>query len=337
MTFTHSRISPEIDLDAEGKHQGFLRIPHSVHRSAYGWLPMPIVSIRNGEGPRVLLLSGNHGDEYEGQIALSRLSRTLTPDNVRGHVVIVPMANFPAAKAGLRTSPIDQGNLNRSFPGGRDGTVTQTIAHMLEEELMAQADLVIDLHSGGSSLLYLPAIQVKLDLNGVLEPREKSLADAYAAPHTHVLHSTPLDNQASSGVRRKGALYLGAEFAGSGTVTPQALRICEQGLARALLHFGTLKRLPDGVDAAGLTRYLETKSEVHYVYASEPGVFEPLVELGDEVSAGGEAAAVHFPERPWREPVLEHFEADGMVVCKRIPGRCEPGDCLMHLASDWTP
>ena len=81
MTFTHSRISPEIDLDAEGKHQGFLRIPHSVHRSAYGWLPMPIVSIRNGEGPRVLLLSGNHGDEYEGQIALSRLSRTLTVPN----------------------------------------------------------------------------------------------------------------------------------------------------------------------------------------------------------------------------------------------------------------
>ena len=52
MKFTRSRIDPEVDFDREGKQQGFLRIPHSVHRSAYGWLPMPVVSIRNGEGPR---------------------------------------------------------------------------------------------------------------------------------------------------------------------------------------------------------------------------------------------------------------------------------------------
>ena len=50
MNFSASRIAPEFDLDREGKQQGFLRIPHSVHRSAYGWLPMPVVTIRNGEG-----------------------------------------------------------------------------------------------------------------------------------------------------------------------------------------------------------------------------------------------------------------------------------------------
>lgn len=62
-----SRLSSEVDFDRDGKHTGFLRLPHSVHRSAYGWLPIPIACVKNGEGPRVLLMAGNHGDEYEGR------------------------------------------------------------------------------------------------------------------------------------------------------------------------------------------------------------------------------------------------------------------------------
>jgi predicted deacylase len=70
-----SPIHCEIDLHADGKHAGYLRLPHSAHRSAYGWLPIPIVSIRRGDRPRVLLMAGNHGDEYEGQVALSEIAR----------------------------------------------------------------------------------------------------------------------------------------------------------------------------------------------------------------------------------------------------------------------
>ena len=61
-----SRLSADIDLLAEGKATGFVRVPHSVHRSAYGWIPIPIVRIKNGDGPSVLMQAGNHGDEWEG-------------------------------------------------------------------------------------------------------------------------------------------------------------------------------------------------------------------------------------------------------------------------------
>ena len=335
MKFGKTRIAAEIDFEREGRQQGFLRIPHSVHRSAYGWLPMPVVSIRNGARPRVLLMSGNHGDEYEGQVALSRLARTLDPGAVRGQLVILTMSNYPAAKAGRRTSPIDEGNLNRSFPGHSDGGVTEMIAHLIEEELMSWADLVVDLHSGGSSLLYLPSTQAMLDAEGRLDPRERALIDAWGAPWNHVLAGSSEDNHSSGAAHRQGALFVTGEFAGSGTVTPRALRICEQGLARTLHAFGALAALPEGVGPPETPRYLEIKEGVHYVYASEDGLWEPLVELGDEVRAGDPAAAIHFPETPWREPVREHFESEGVVVCKRIPGRSERGDCLFHLASDW--
>ena len=76
-------LTPEFDLfAASGKRTGFIRLPHSVHRSAYGFIPIPVAVIATGEGPSVLLMAGNHGDEYEGQVALGNLIRSLQPGQV---------------------------------------------------------------------------------------------------------------------------------------------------------------------------------------------------------------------------------------------------------------
>ncbi|MFT7596645.1 MAG: putative deacylase [Paracoccaceae bacterium] len=108
-------------------------------------------------GPLVAM-AGNHGDEYEGQIAISELARGLASDQIRGRLILLPMLNFPAALAGLRTSPIDGGNLNRLFPGDAKGHPTAMIAHYVEDVIMPMADYAIDLHSGGSSLFYPPSL-----------------------------------------------------------------------------------------------------------------------------------------------------------------------------------
>ena len=90
-----TRLSTPIDFDADGKQCDFIRLPHSVHRSAYGYLPIPLVCIKNGDGPTVLLMSGNHGDEYEGQVTLSKLSQTLEPADVNGRVIIFADGQLP--------------------------------------------------------------------------------------------------------------------------------------------------------------------------------------------------------------------------------------------------
>ena len=80
---TLSPVQCTVDLTIPGRNLGFLRVPHSVHRSAYGHIPVPIVSFVGPKpGPTVLLMSGNHGDEYEGQVILSDLIRTLDPTDV---------------------------------------------------------------------------------------------------------------------------------------------------------------------------------------------------------------------------------------------------------------
>jgi hypothetical protein len=117
-------------------------------------------------------------------------------------------------------------------------------------------------------------------------------------------------------------------------VTPAALKICEAGVKRMLKHIGVLPKVK--VAPSPGTRLMEVGGPDYYVYTPEfGGVFEPLVELGDTVKKGQAAAAIHFSHTPWRKPEIVRFERDGVVLCKRIPGRTERGDCLFHLGTDF--
>jgi uncharacterized protein len=331
-----SRLRPDVPFDVDGRHHGFVRLFHSVHESAYGFIPIPIVVLRNGEGPTAFLMSGNHGDEYEGQVALCRLTQTLDPKRIKGRVIILPMANFPAGMAGRRTSPIDGGNLNRLFPGDPNGTVTQQIAYFIASRLVPMADVIVDLHSGGSSLMYVPSALTRRPQGAAEIATTLRYLRAFAAPISYL----PTASQGTGDERTLngyaaslGKLAIGTELGGSGTVTPAALYMAERGIRNTLVEVGIL---PESDRMAGEkpTRILEVGGNEWFVYTSEPGVFEPLVALGDTVAAGQPAANVYFPETPWRAPEQLKFLRDGFVLCQRIPGRTQRGDCLFHLGSD---
>ena len=151
-----SPIAATIDFEENGVRHGFLRLPYSRDDSAWGSVMIPITVAKNGEGPTALLTGGNHGDEYEGPIALFDLARSLKAEDVSGRVIVVPAMNYPAFRVGTRTSPIDKGNLNRAFPGSPDGTVTQKIADYFQRTLLPMADIVLDFHSGGRTLDFVP-------------------------------------------------------------------------------------------------------------------------------------------------------------------------------------
>jgi predicted deacylase len=198
MASDRSRISTDIDFEQEGFQTGTLRVPHSVDRSAYGHIAIPIAVLKRGDGATALLTGGNHGDEYEGPIALMKLLQRMPSMQINGRLIVVPGLNFPAFLAGRRTSPIDGANLNRVFPGHRDGSITEMIAHYVDTELFPRADFVFDIHAGGASFDHLPTLLV--------------------AP--------PADAE-----RRR-------EFGGYATCNPEGLTIVEEGLQRVLTALG---------------------------------------------------------------------------------------------------
>jgi hypothetical protein len=107
----------------------------------------------------------------------------------------------------------------------------------------------------------------------------------------------------------------------------------ERGLRRHLMNLGIVEKPKDWADAPA-PRRVTVPGQAWFVYAPEPGLFEPAVELGDTVTKGQLCGHVHFVDNPGRAPVPCHFREEGMVICKRHFGRVERGDCVAHLAVD---
>jgi hypothetical protein len=331
-----SLLRCDIDLQADGHATGFVRLPHSVHRSAYGWIPIPIARIANGPGPRVLLMAGNHGDEWEGQIVLGELIRTLEPAQIRGQLVVLPSVNFPAAVAGQRTSPIDAGNLNRCFPGDPAGSVTEQIAWWIEHVLLPGFDYSVDLHAGGSSLLYLHTTLAYRSGDPQQMERVLGLVRAFGAPVAMLIDAPQSGGRSFTAASiRQGVTSIATEIGGAGTVSPASMAAMRDGVLRVLAHVGMLREAAPA--APGNTRLTEVRGDDCYVYATEDGLFEPLVQIGTQVQRGQPAARIHVHHTPWRAPELLHFARDGLVLCQRATTPCQRGDCLFQLAADLPP
>ena len=212
-----SPIIPTVDLAAPGAQHGFLRLPHSRDDSAWGSVMIPIAVIRGGPGPTALLIGGNHGDEYEGPLALFDLARTLDPAAVAGAVIIVPALNYPAFRAGTRTSPIDRGNLNRSFPGSPTAPSPQKIADYVTRTLLPMADLVLDFHSGGKTLDFLPFCAAHVLPDKAQEARAMAAVEAFAAPFSVKMLEIDAVGMLDTTAEEMGKTFVTTELGGGGT------------------------------------------------------------------------------------------------------------------------
>jgi predicted deacylase len=132
------------------KAQGHLHIAY--HADGHP-IQMPVIVV-NGkrDGPVLSVVAGVHGDEYDSMIAASRFANELDPQELKGAVIDIPIVNTPAFDASSRVSPIDNLNLNRIFPGKKDGFISERIAYTLTNEVICKSQCFIDMHGGGNVL-----------------------------------------------------------------------------------------------------------------------------------------------------------------------------------------
>ncbi len=103
-------------------------------------------------GTRITLVAGTHGDEGPWSALAMKLLLRHPISNLKGRIRIIPTANALAAEANTRNSSIDSPNsvdLDSCFPGNPQGSHTERLAAHLAP-LIADSDVVIDLHGGGS-------------------------------------------------------------------------------------------------------------------------------------------------------------------------------------------
>ena len=323
-------IITSLNFEKAGKQQGFLQVPYSHNLGGWANVMIPITVVSRGKGPTVLVLGGNHGDEYQGQIAIMKLARELMPEKVTGRVILIPSLNLPAARAATRLSPLDGMNMNRAFPGDAEGPVTSQIAHYLRTVLFPISDVVIDIHSGGRSMEFVPCAHMHLVPD--LEQRAKMFAAmlAWGTEFCFIYADIAGTGLLPVEAENQGKLVITTELGGGECIPASVHRIAQSGLKNALIHVGALKGREQPRTAPGIITQATNRED--YLLAPESGIFEVALDLGAKVKKGQVVGYIHHLERPDRAPEQIVAASSGYLITMRAPCLTQQGDCVAVIA-----
>lgn len=115
------------------------------------YLPISIIKGKES-GKTFTILAGVHGYEYPPIIALQEILKEINPEELKGSIIIIPIANIGAFyHRRIRVNPDDNLNLNYIFPGKENGSITEKIAHYITTQIIPISDVFLDIHCGDAN------------------------------------------------------------------------------------------------------------------------------------------------------------------------------------------
>jgi N-alpha-acetyl-L-2,4-diaminobutyrate deacetylase len=246
---------------------------------------------------------------------------------------------MPAAKASTRLSPLDGKNLNRSFPGNPEGTVTEVIADFLTRVLFPIAEAVIDIHTGGRSMVFLPCSHMHVVPNRIQRQKMLEAMLAWNTDFSFLYADIAGNGLLPVEAENQGKVVVTTEMGGGEAVPAQVHQLTQRGLRNVLVHLGVLDgevetREDLGKPPAILVQALDREN---YLLAPESGIFEVTAELGTRVSVDEPIGQIHFLERPDRGPETVLAKTKGYLICCRAPCLTQQGDCVAVIAQAVDP
>jgi len=234
---------------------------------------IPYFVIRGKRKKPVLLINAAiHGEELNGIEVINRVFENIKPKNLHGTILGVPVVNTLAFRARSRVDPIDGKNLNRVFPGKKEGTVTERIAYHFFNSFVKKADFGIDLHTGSKGHLLVP------------HPRMRTLSD-FKPPleYSRALGTEFIfQNEGEKGMLNIEAGKIGIpivcfEIGVAGVLDEYYIRAGLKGVMNFMKYFGMIEGRPEIPKQQVLLKgYQEIVSQIG-------GLFYPYVKPGDVV------------------------------------------------------
>lgn len=277
-------------------------------------------------GPTVAVLGGVHGDEDEGVLAVRRLVHELSRAGLRGTVRTLAPASPAAWAARARISPLDDGNLARSFPGQSGGAPTEALAAAITERVIAGADLLIDLHSAGAD--YRMPLFCGFALDGAASHQSARAARAFGAPLIWA-HPATAPGRTLSAADECGIPAIYAECSGGGSIRAHELTAYVRGVISVFADLDMVASpFPRSADEA---RWVFGPGDLDEgAQAARPGWFVTSTVAGALVDAGDEIGWFY----DYEGNLLHEVRAprQGVVMFLRRRARTKPADVLYVLA-----
>ena len=206
-------------------------------------LEVPVAIVHGSRpGPRVSVTAGIHGAEYVSIAALREVVLGLDPSTVTGSLVAVLTAS-PAAFAArtIYVNPLDGLNLNRQFPGDRDGSPTQRLAHWLTTEVIAGSDAFVDMHCGDMNEALVSFTGIEETGDAAVDARSREMAEAYGLRYLLIGPSPGTTTTAAAALGIPAVL---GEVGGQGRWPREDVALHAAGFRRVLQAAGLIDDAP---------------------------------------------------------------------------------------------
>ncbi len=244
------------------------------------------------KGPTLCITSGIHGTEYPGIGANLKLFHDISPAELCGTIIGVPYCNFASFETKTSfVNPLDGKNLNDTFPGSPDGTITEKLCYTLLHQFAEKADYHIDMHSGDSIEYLCPYAfyHVSKYAPDVTEMSRK-MALAYGLKYISCTETS------GKGATDKGNFYsavtemgipsIQPEIGGIGLITEETKHLHYQGAKNVMILLGMLNQPQPKCDRQSeLSRFYRLQSKFN-------GIYHCFVSPGEKVKKGQRLASI---------------------------------------------
>jgi predicted deacylase len=284
------------------------------------WLKIPVGVFHGATpGPRLWLSAALHGDELNGMEIIRLVLDEIDVQQLRGTIVAVPVVNVFGFIERSRYLP-DRRDLNRSFPGSKNGSLAGRLAHLLLSEVVKPCDVGIDFHTGSNHRANLPQIRTLLE-----DPQTRGLAEAFGAPF--MCQTSPIRGSLRATALRLGKRYLLFEGGEPLRFESDVIAAGVEGTLRVLTKLGMYKALSE----EEIPPPFEA-TKMRWLRASRSGVLRLRTTLGAKVERGellGDLQSSFFPSKS--KAIVAPFA--GLVIGFTHNPLVNRGDALLHLAA----
>jgi uncharacterized protein len=287
-------------------------------------LHMPIFLVNGREpGPTLAITAGVHAAEYASIAAALDVARALSPGELRGQVIVLPIVNVPGfSPRSIYVCPLDGKNPNRYFPGNAEGGASEQLAAWVFENVIKQGDYYVDLHGGDLIEALMPFTLYHQSGNEAVDKASLELARVFGIPY--IVRSETLGSTYSAAARA-GIPAILTEAGGNGLWSPEEVALHRDGLDRLMHHLGLLA---GPASQPGPTvvcdRFVWSRSQ-------HAGFWYPAVKVGQEVREGDDLGQV----RDYEGNLLQTASspANGAVLFLVTSLAINPNDPLLAVGA----
>ncbi len=298
----------------------------------FDWLPIttlasgmelriPVHTVTGARpGPVLGVTAGIHGDEYLPLEAVRQLVEQLDPAELSGTVIAIPVVNPLAFETQTRNTDVDMLNLNRVFPGDRDGWLTEVLAAVVCEHFLPEITHLVDLHAGGAQPI----------VDYVYIQNDEAMSRAFGFPALY-RPSHPYEGTLTNVAQERGISCVVVEMGGGMVANDHYLERGIRGLLNVLKHLNMIPGEPEVPSEQTVV------TEMSVIRPHVGGLLYPGVKLEDVGTVVPRHTLLGTVISPYTFEIMEEIRAPHeqnlVILLRPTITKVHPGDYAYMMAS----